>query len=81
MAGVLPWRGQERPTADEVSGLRATQQGLVSIEIFTEGELQVVDRGEVVATGLASNFHDMGVGTVHKVWGWRTAVRRAQESR
>jgi len=80
VAGVLPWRGDEPPTRDGVAGLSATQQGLVSIEIFTQGGLRVVDRSDVVAAGLASNLRDMKVGTVHKVWGWRSAMRKAQEA-
>ena len=67
VAGVLPWRGDEPPTCDEVKGLRATEQGLVPIEVFTQGGLQVVDQAVVVHAGLASNFRDFGVGTVHKV--------------
>lgn len=80
VAGVLPWRGEDPPTRDDVSGLGVTQPGLVSVEIFTQGGLRVVDRGEVVATGLASNFRDMRVGAAHKVWGWRSALRKAQEA-
>ncbi|HXH78683.1 hypothetical protein [Nocardioides sp.] len=80
VAGVLPWCGADAPTRDDVSGLAATQEGLVPVEIFTEGGLQVVDQADVVETGAPSNFRDFGVGTVHKVWGWRTAIRKAQEA-
>jgi hypothetical protein len=51
---------------------------LLPIEVFTEGGLEVVDEGRVVATGLPSNFRDFSVGSHHKVWGWRNAIRRAQ---
>ena len=78
VAGVLPWRGSAPPTGRDVAGLAAVEQGLVRIELFTDGGLQVVDRGEVVSTGLPSNLRDMRVGAVHKVWGWKTAIRRAQ---
>ena len=78
IAGVLPWRGDEPPTRQSVSGLTAIEQGLVPIELFTDGGLQVVDAGIVVSSGLPSNFKDFAVGTTHKVWGWRTAIRRAQ---
>lgn len=78
VAGVLPWRGDEPPTRQAVSGVAARELGLVPIEVFTEGGLEVVDEGDVVATGLPSNFRDFSVGTHHKVWGWRTAIRRAQ---
>jgi hypothetical protein len=78
VAGVLPWRGDEPPTRQAVIGVAASEHGLVPIEVFTEGGLQVVDEGDVVPTGLPSNFQDFGVGTHHKVWGWRTAIRRAQ---
>lgn len=78
VAGVLPWRGDVPPTRQAVSGLAAREQGLVPVEVFTEGGLNVVDEGDVVARGLRSNFRDFGVGTHHRVWGWRTAIRRAQ---
>jgi hypothetical protein len=80
VAGVLPWRGEKPPTRQDVSGLVASEQGLVRIELFTEGGLQVVDAAEVLATGLPSNFRDFSVGTTHKVWGWRSAIRKAQEA-
>lgn len=80
VAGVLPWRGEEPPTRDDVIGLGSLEQGLVSVEIFTEGGLRVVDRGEVVPNLSPSNFRSYEVGTVHKVWGWRTAMRKAQEA-
>jgi hypothetical protein len=78
VAGVLPWRGQAPPTRGDVAGLAATEQGLVRIELFTDGGLQVVDHAEVVSTGLPSNFRDQQVGTVHTVWGWKMAIERAQ---
>lgn len=78
VAGVLPWHGDTPPTRTDVNGLAATEHGLVRTELFTDGNLQVVDQAEVVETGLPSNYLDIGVGTVHKVWGWRTAIRRAQ---
>jgi hypothetical protein len=58
--------------------LAASEQGLITAEVFTQGGLRVVDEGDIVATGLPSNFRDADVGTHHKVWGWRTAIRRAQ---
>jgi hypothetical protein len=78
VAGVLPWRGDGPPTRQAVSRLGASEMGLVPIEVFTDGGLQVVDQGDVVATDLPSNFRDLGVGTQHNVWGWRTAIRKAQ---
>jgi hypothetical protein len=77
VAGVLPWRGQSPPTREAVTGLAATEQGLVPVEVFTKGGLQVVDQSEVISTDLPSNFRDFQVGTVDKVWGWQTAIRRA----
>lgn len=78
VAGVLPWHGDTAPTRTDVAGLAATEHGLVRIELFTDGGLQVVDQADVAEAGLASNYRDVGVGTVHKVWGWKTAIRRAQ---
>lgn len=78
VAGVLPWRGQAPPTRDDVAGIGAIEHGLVPVDVFTQGGLQVVDCAEVAPSGLPSNFRDMQVGTIHKVWGWKTAIRRAQ---
>jgi len=78
VAGVLPWYGEASPTKGDTDGLAAIEHGLVPVELFTEGGLQVVDQCDVVSTDLASNFRDMQVGAVHKVWGWRTAIRKAQ---
>jgi hypothetical protein len=78
VAGVLPWRGHAPPTRADVAGLAAIEQGLVRIELFTDGGLQVVGHAEVISTSLPSNFRDMQVGTVRTVWGWKTAIKRAQ---
>lgn len=77
MAGVLPWRGESPPTREDIAGLTVTQHGLVPVDLFTKGGLQVVGHSEVVPTNVPSNFRDMQVGTIHKVWGWRTAIRKA----
>src|SRR5215475_7146654 len=61
VAGVLPWRGDEPPTRHAVSGLRAAEQGLVHIDIFTKGGLYVVDGAEVGPTGQPSSFRDFAV--------------------
>jgi hypothetical protein len=39
-----------------VSGLAATEQGVVHVDIFTKGGLIVVDGADVVPIGLPSNF-------------------------
>lgn len=59
-------------------GLGVSELGLVPIEVFTKGGLQVVDEADVVASGLPSNFRDFGVGTRHNVWGWQTTIRKAR---
>ena len=78
VAGVMPWRGDEPPSREAVSGLIAREQALVPIEIFSAGQLEVVDEGAVVPSGLPSDFEHFGAGTRHRVWGWRTAIERAR---
>lgn len=78
VAGVLPWRGENPPTRDSTSGLPVVEQGLVPIELFTEGGLEVHDEGALVGSGLDSNLRDFQVGARHSVWGWRSAMRHAQ---
>lgn len=78
-AGVLPWRGEGAPTRDAISGLQFLEHGLTPIKIFTEGRLEVVDTAPL-AGGVQSNLNDYSIGTTHSVWGWKTAIRRAQEA-
>src|SRR3954447_25053767 len=45
VVGVLPWRGDEPPTHLAVAGLAASEQGLVHVNLFTQGGLEVVGAG------------------------------------
>lgn len=58
-------------------GLAVTEQALTRIELFTEGGLQVVANTQHVPTVYASNYRDFEVGTRHRVWGWKAAIRKA----
>jgi hypothetical protein len=78
IAGVLPWCGDESPTPQNVLGLAAINVGMVPVELFTDGGLRVVANATVVPTQLSSSFRDFEVGAVHRVWGWKTAIRKAQ---
>lgn len=78
IAGVLPWYGVQPPTLDDVQGLAVVEQAMVHKKLFTEAGLQVVTSFPVIPTALTSNFRDRGVGTIHHVWGWRTAMRKAE---
>jgi hypothetical protein len=80
IVGVLPWRGEQPPTSEAVTGVAATEQGMTRIELFTEGGLQVVATTNVIPTGRPSNYRDFEVGATHHVWGWRAAIRTAQEA-
>lgn len=77
MVGNLPWGGAESPTERDVMGLEVTEQALTRIELFTEGGLQVVANSPLVPTVYASNYRDLEVGTKHRVWGWKAAIRKA----
>ena len=77
--GVLPWRGPSPPTAADIEEIEFIEHGLTRIEIFREGGAVVVDTAPL-ARGPQSNLTDMNVGTVHKVWGWRTAMDRARSA-
>jgi hypothetical protein len=77
IAGPLPWGGAKPPTEQDVIGLAVTEQALTRIELFTEGGLQVVANSPVVPTDYASNYRDFEVGSKHRAWGWKTAVRQA----
>lgn len=75
-AGILPWGGPDLPTAADVAGLGFIERGLTGIELFTQGGMEVVATAPLCG-GSQSNLDDFSVGTMHSVWGWRTAVRRA----
>jgi hypothetical protein len=77
VVGPLPWSGAEPPTDRDVEGLAVTEQALTRIELFTEGGLQVVTNSPCMPTTFASNYRDFAVGTQTRVWGWRTAIRKA----
>lgn len=74
VAGVLPWRGEAPPRADEVEGLAVVTQALVGKELFTDGLLEIVANTPVVPTSLPNNFRDNGIGVRVSVWGWRAAI-------
>jgi hypothetical protein len=78
LQGSYPGAGDGPPTRQTVGGLAANEHGLVHTDLFTKGGVQVVDQADVVPTGHPSNYVDFGVGTSQTVWGWRTAVRKAQ---
>lgn len=77
--GVLPWRGNQRPTAEAIVGLEFVEHGMTVIEIFTEGGAEVV-AAATLAGGPQSTMLDMGIGVTHKLWGWRTAMERARSA-
>jgi hypothetical protein len=81
-AGVLSWRGAERPTRESTVGAPVSKVALIPIEVFADGGLEVVDSGAFVDKDLIAHTHDFEVGAKHSVWGWRTAIQKAQmESR
>ena len=79
VVGVLPWSStQSPPTPAAVAGLDATDQGLTRVELFTKGQAQVFGNLPVKDVGRPSNLRDFEVAMTHRVWGWRTAIRKAQ---
>ena len=62
--------------AASVLGSEVREQGLTRIELFTQGGFQVTGSCAVSPNPWPSNFRDFDVGTVHQVWGWRSAVRK-----
>lgn len=75
--GTLPWRGAVYPTPEDLAGLSFLEHGRTTIQIFTEGGALVVAEAPL-AGGPPSTLDEHGVGTVHGVWGWRTAFERAK---
>ena len=79
VAGVVDWSGERPPREDDIFGLPVIAQGLTPTTLFTEGGLQVVGNVGPIATSFDSSYRDHLVGAIHRVWGWRAAIRRAQE--
>ena len=80
VVGVLEWHGVEEPTPASVLGSEVREQGLTRIELYTEGGYQVTGSCAVSPNPWPSNFRDFEVGTVHKVWGWKTAARKLRSA-
>jgi hypothetical protein len=83
IAGVLSWRGDDRPTPQDVAGLVAVEQGLARVELFTEGGLEVVANAPVTAlspSASGNTFSGSHPGLKYRVWGWMALVRIAQET-
>jgi hypothetical protein len=78
VVGPLPWVGSDRPTGETVEGLEPVARALTRIEIFTRGNLEVVDNVAPSVSNHSTLYGDHGVGAVSKVWGWRAAIRNAQ---
>jgi hypothetical protein len=78
VVGPLPWVGSVRPTGESVAGLEPVARALTRIEIFTRGNLEVVDNVAPSASDHSTFYGDYGVGTVSKVWGWQAAIRNTQ---
>lgn len=80
IAGVVDWQGDEVPVADDLRGRRVLAQGMVRVEVFTEGHAVVLGRQRETSPvdGLTSAYRDTGVGTVTEVWGWKALPKRVQ---
>ena len=70
--GVMPWTGAAPPSAEDVADLAVTSQGLTGVDLF-------VANTPPRPTDLGNVFRDHHVGATTSVWGWRTAMRKAQE--
>lgn len=78
VVGTLPWVGSVRPTGAAVEGLEPVARALTRIEIFTNGNLEVVDNVAPSVREQSTFYGHHGVGAVSKVWGWQAAIRNAQ---
>ena len=80
MVSPLAWRGSKPPTAEAVMGIPPTAQGMTHVALFVEGGLEVTGWSPVLVSPEGAGFGEFGVGARHQVWGWRAAIRRAQEA-
>ncbi len=80
VAGVLDWQGDRVPDADDLQGRRVLAQGMVRVEVFTEGHAVVLGTQPETTPvdGLTSVYWGSGVGTVTQVWGWKALAKRVQ---
>jgi hypothetical protein len=82
IAGVVDWRGIRTPAPADLRGCRVLVQGLVRIEVFTEGGAQIVGNAADTAAvdRLTSAFRDHSVGTITYTWGWKMLPRRVEQT-
>ena len=80
LGGPLPWRGTKPPTPEAVSGLGVTDVAMIGMIIFKLGEVDVVGNAPVSGPEYYSNYRDPHPGARTKVWGWKMALRLAQQA-
>ena len=80
VAGVIEWRGEAPPTAEDLRGKRVLDQGLVSVDAFTKTETRLLGNQPDTkpAEGLTSAFRDFAVGTKTQTWGWKVLPQRVE---
>jgi hypothetical protein len=80
IAGLVDWVGAAPPTAADASGGRIFAQGLSRIEAITRTGANVLGSVPLPkGLGVAPNYRDSRVGTVHTVWGWKVLPRLIEE--
>jgi hypothetical protein len=82
VAGVVEWRGEDDPSADDLHGQRVLAQGLVSVDVFVRGGATVLGNapGTEPVEGLTSAFRDFSVGTKTHTWGWKALPKRVERT-
>ena len=77
VVGPLPWRGASRPTMVEVANRQPVEHGLTRIELFRDGNAQVLGNLPDTRHAPMSTYRAKEVGDTSKVWGWQAAINRA----
>jgi hypothetical protein len=79
VAGLIDWIGAAPPDADALAGRPVVAQGQTRVEAVTNTGGAILGHRPLELDGIAAvDPHDMSVGSVHTVWGWRTILNRAE---
>jgi len=81
VVGLMDWVGPEQPTSDDLAGRSVLQQAKSFFEAIANTGGQVLGERPLEWDGLvAIDPNASGVGTTHRVWGWRVISKYANET-
>jgi hypothetical protein len=80
--GLMDWSGDHEPTASDLAGRGVLgRQAQARFEAISMNGGQVLGLRPLDVDGIVPiDPMDLSVGSVHRVWGWRTIVNEAEKA-